>query len=227
MRWSRFFVVFALAASFSALPGTSEVIPPPSAAASVRTVAVGEVRITVPTKWDFRPLPSTSAVREGVQASRDLAQWTSLEERDFGLEAWWVDASRISVPTDYYYLAAEGPAMRGLPSGRICSRQEHTVLRNRAPLFDRTLQSPGDYVATASGTCWSRGRVMRWSSFVAAPGYGPVRRLGIPRSGLYFALVMVPETPHARQRADLLLSSVSFGGTPVSDFLRVAGGQAL
>ena len=227
MRWSRFILVLVFAASFSALPGASDVIQTPSAAASVQTVAVGQVSITVPTKWDFRPLPSSSRVREGVQASRDLDRWTSLERRDFGLEAWWVDASRIGVPTDYYYLAAEGPAMRGLPSGRICSRHEHEVLRNRAPLFDRTMRSPGDYVATASGTCWSRGRVMRWSSFVAAPGYGPVRRLGIPQSGLYFALVMVPETPHARQRAEQLLSTVSFGGSSVSDFLRAAGGQAL
>lgn len=219
---SRQLVLIALAvtavAGSAAGPSPSA---PPAQASPMRLVASGGVGALVPPTWEFRPIAS-SASRVGLQASRSLDDWIALERRS-GLEAYWVDATRVGVPSDYYYLAAEGPAMRRLPSGRVCRRESHRVLTNRRPLFDEPATSPGDYVATATGTCGVRRDVTRWASFVAAPGYGPVRRLGIPESGLYVATVVVPEGPRAPQRIDRLLSRVTFGGTRVADFLRTAG----
>lgn len=170
-------------------------------------------------------MPARSPASHGLQASGDLKDWGSLKQRRIGLEAYWADAARVGLPSDYYYLAAEGPLATRLPRGRECERDRHEVLAARRPLLDRDRHSSGDYVATASGICRTRGRPTRWASFVAAPGFGPVRSLGIPESGLYFALVMVPDGPHAHLRADRLLSSVRFGDTAVQEFITVAGGH--
>ena len=47
-------------------------------------------------------------------------------------------------------------------------------------------------MAQGKGTCNIHGTPTRWAYFVAAPGFGPVRRMGIPASGLY-VVVAVPE----------------------------------
>ena len=211
----------AAVASTSAGP----VFSPSAEARPVREIYAGRISALVPTKWDFRPMPSTVPAAEGIQASGDLQKWSSLERREIGLEAYWVDAAAVGLPSDYYYLAAEGPAMTRVPLGAGCERDRFEVVTDRRPMFDRRRQSPGDYVATAGGTCFTGGGTARWVSFVAAPGYGPVGRIGIPGSGLYFAFVMIPDGPHANQRADRLLSSVSFGGTAVRDFIDAARRQ--
>lgn len=222
MRW-RYPILIALVVLVATGTTAGPVFTPPAEALPVREISTGRISALVPTKWEFRPMPSASSASEGIQASGNLMRFGSLERREIGLEAYWVDAAKVGVPSDYYYLAAEGPAMTRLPGGRTCSAERHEVLANRRPIFDRQRHSPGDYVATAGGTCYARGRMMRWASFVAAPGFGPVGRLGIPESGLYFALVMIPDGPRANQRAERLLSTVSFGGTSVQRFLDVAG----
>ncbi len=214
-------VAAGVVASISAGP----VFSPSAEARPVREIHSGRISALVPTKWDFRPMPTTVHAAEGIQASGDLQQWGSPGRREMGLEAYWVDAAEVGLPSDYYYLAAEGPAMTRLPLGAGCRRDRFEVLTNRRPIFDRRRHSAGDYVATAGGTCFTRGGTGRWVSFVAAPGYGPVRRIGIAESGLYFAVVMVPDGPHAHQRAERLLSTVSFGGTEVREFLDTAGRQ--
>lgn len=170
-------------------------------------------------------MPTELPAAEGLQASGNLPRWGSMERREIGLEAYWVDAAEVGLPSDYYYLAAGAPAMTRLPARGGCTRDRLEVLSDHRPVFDRRRYSAGDYVATAGGTCSMRGGDTRWASFIAAPGYGPVRRLGIPRSGLYYAFVMLPDGPRAHQRAERLLSSVSFGGTPVGEFLDAASGQ--
>lgn len=207
--------------STSGGPGFS----PSAEARPVREVHAGRISALVPMQWDVRPMPSSLAAAQGIQASGDLQQWGSLEQRKIGLEAYWVDAAEVGLPSDYYYLAAEGPAMTRLPAGAGCTREHFDVLSDHRPLFDRRRYSPGDYVATAGGSCLTPGGSSRWASFVAAPGYGPVRRIGIPESGLYFAVVMVPDGPRAGRRADRLLASVSFGGTEVTEFLYAARRQ--
>ena len=57
--------------------------------------------------------------------------------------------------------------------------------------------SPGDYVAHGKGTCTIGRHPMRWAYFVAAPGYGPVREVGIPSSGLYVVVAVMRDSPQA------------------------------
>ena len=225
MRWRYALSVLGLALTFAAITPAGPGLTPPAEAMPVREVHAGRITAYVPEQWSFRAMPGKSLAAHGLQASGDLRRWSSLKQRRVGLEAYWVDAARVGLPSDYYYLAAEGPMSTRLPRGRDCERERHDVLADRRPLFDRAKHSPGDYVATASGTCQARSRMMRWASFVAAPGYGPVKRLGIPESGLYFALVMIPDGPHGHQRAERLLSGVRFGDAAVEEFIAAAGGQ--
>ncbi|HEX6262312.1 MAG TPA: hypothetical protein VF097_05635 [Actinomycetota bacterium] len=221
----RISLLFLLAAAVAASITGGPAFSPPAEARPVREVAAGRVSALVPEKWDFRPMRSEVRAGEGIQASGDLRRWGSLERREIGLEAYWIDAAKIGLPSDYYYLAAEGPAMTRLPVGVGCRRDRLEILSDHRPAFDRRRFSPGDYVATARGTCVTRRGLTRWASFVAAPGYGPVRGIGIPESGLYFAFVMVPDGPRADRRADRLLSAVAFGGTEVAEFIDTARGQ--
>lgn len=218
-------LLLVLAIGVVASTSTGPVFSPSAEARPVREIHAGRISALVPEQWDFRPMPSAVLAAEGIQAAGNLQQWGSIERRQIGLEAYWVDAAKVGLPSDYYYLAAEGPAMTRLPLDAGCSRDRFEVLTNRRPIFDRRRHSAGDYVATAGGTCFTRGGTARWMSFVAAPGYGPVRRIGIPESGLYFAFVMVPDGPRARQHAERLLSTVSFGGTEVREFLDTARRQ--
>lgn len=211
-------LAIGVAASTSAGP----VLGPSAEARPVREIHAGRISALVPERWDSRPMPSTFLAAHGIQASGNLQRWDSIERREIGLEAYWVDAAEVGLPSDYYYLAAEGPAMTRLPQRSGCRRDRLEVLSNHRPAFDRRRYSDGDYVATAGGTCFTSRGTSRWVSFVAAPGYGPVGRIGIPESGLYFAFVMIPDGPHAHQRAERLLSTVSFGGTAVSEFLNAA-----
>ena len=224
MRWGRLVTALLLALSFSASPagGPAE---PAAEASPLRQVEGDSVSALVPPSWRARALSPGAAGPRGLQAAGDLRRWGSPRRSTGGLEAYWIDATTIGVPSDYYYLAAEGPAMSRLPGGRNCRRIRHEVLRDSKPRFDRRAESSGDYVATAGGMCRGRGRSSVWAAFVAAPGFGPVRAMGIPESGLYVAVVMVPDGPRAEDRAERLLSTVSFGGTRVSDFIAAARGR--
>lgn len=235
MRRRYLLVLALLTGSFVAEPAAGPGLPGrPAEAAPMQHVASGRVGALVPPSWEFRPI-AASGSRLGLQAARTLADPSATAggrrgeqnpvpraERP-GLEAWWVDATEVGLPSDYYYLAAEGPALRRLSPGRHCREKARRVVTSHRPLFDRPSASTGDYVATARGTCRAKNRVSRWGAFVAAPGFGPARRLGIPESGLYFAMVVVPDGPQANRRVDRLLSGVTFGETAVGDFLRSAG----
>lgn len=185
-----------------------------------RLVTARHVAARVPENWDARPYPDGRHHREGIQASGNLADRASPRRRVRWLEAFWVDATAVGVPTDYYYLAARGPAFGRLPTADC--RSERSVLVDHAPALDRHTASPGDFVATATGVCRADDGRSRWSAFVAAPGFGPIRAIGIPASGLYFVLAVMPEGPHAAKRLERLIHGVSFGGTPVADFITTA-----
>ena len=68
---------------------------------------------------------------------------------------------------------------------------------------------------------------MRWSFYVAAPGYGPARELGIPSSGLYVAAAVTRDSPRASDRLAQLLRHVRFGDAGFGDFIRAARGLAV
>jgi hypothetical protein len=66
------------------------------------------------------------------------------------------------------------------------------------------------------------GQATRWAYFVAAPGYGPVRSVGIPSSGLYIVVAVLPDGRGAERLLDRLLDSTSFAGASVPDLIRAA-----
>jgi hypothetical protein len=213
--WARYAVVLLIGLSFTATTTGGPVAP---TITIPRHAQVAGVEALLPPKWEFRPM-DTSAHKAGIQASADLAGWSPTDLRRPGLEAYWVDATEIGVPSDYFRLAARGPLADLTHGSPGCTSETRRV----------AVRDPDDdvltwhYVVTESGTCVSRTIVTRWASFVAAPGYGPVRELGIPRSGLYVVTASVPAGPAAEDRLQRLVSGVSFGGTPVPVFLETAG----
>jgi len=193
--------------------------PEPAEARPLREVAAGRVTAMVPEPWQVRHFPHTDS-RIGIRAFPTTAD---REGGSVGLEAYWVDATEVGIPSDYYYLAAEGAATPRISPGAPCERETQRVLADRPPSLDRLHDSPGHFVATSSGVCQRGDRLLRWTSFVAAPGFGPVRLVGIPESGLYHVFVTVAAGPQARERMHRMLSRVSFGGAPVPELLRAAG----
>jgi hypothetical protein len=63
---------------------------------------------------------------------------------------------------------------------------------------------------------------MRWAYFVAAPGYGPVREVGIPSSGLYVVVAVMRDSPQAPHLLERLLKSTEFGGVSVPELIEAA-----
>jgi hypothetical protein len=185
---------------------------------SLRLVSAQGVRTLLPPKWDFRPLEaSVDEHRRGVEASEQMVGRIPADLRQPSLEAYWVDATTVGVPSDYYRLAARGPIQAAVrspgcdPATRLVARSPEDVLHS------------GQYVATVTGTCSAWDGQVRWASFVAAPGFGPVRTLGIPRSGLYVVRASVADGPGADHQLRQLVNGVSFGGTSVGEFLAAAG----
>ena len=82
--------------------------------------------------------------------------------------------------------------------------------------------SPGDFVAQGRGTCTVGRRPTRWAYFIAAPGYGPVRRVGIPTSGLYVVVAVMPASPRAPFLLNRLLERKEFNGSSVSEMIEAA-----
>ena len=212
VRRARVAVAAILTASMMAAPAGPAVVGP------MRAVAAEHVTVVVPRHWDFRPIPSTSI--KGIQASRRLDRWEESRRPRASLEAFWIDATSVQVPSDYYYFAARGPAMDTLPDRQGCTDQR-TVWAGRGQAFEPPPQWPAEFVATATGRCGPR----RWAAFVAAPGFGRTRAMGIRESGMYFAFVSVQDSPDADRKITRLLSGVRFGDTSVGEFLDSVGAR--
>ncbi|MEX0984320.1 MAG: hypothetical protein WD096_04650, partial [Actinomycetota bacterium] len=150
-------------------------------------VSVGQVTGLVPEGWVAAPLAGTGA-QHGFIASPRPQPFGGSTLRS-GLTAGWVDATEVGVPSDYFYLAATGPLLSELLGREACEVRDTEVFVDREPAYlDGGYGSPGDFVARGRGICVTpAGLRHRWSYFVAAPGFGPVRELGITRSGLYVA----------------------------------------
>jgi hypothetical protein len=194
----------------------------PTASPFVRVVA-GHVSGLVPDSWSAIPLDASP--RQGFVASPDPEAWRS-DVSVTGMAATWVDATLVGLPRDAYYLAARGPLMSELVSAPGCEAHRQVVLVDHAPIWaDGVSSSPGDYIAKAHGICRTDGAPrVRWSYFVAAPGYGPAMRLGIPGSGLYVAAAVTRDSPSARGRLARLLSTVRFGEAGFGDLVRASRG---
>jgi hypothetical protein len=188
-----------------------------------RQVTAGAVSARLPDHWQPRMAGSLDDPTQGLIAGPRPNTWRGERPPPEGYAAVWVDGTRVGVPSDYYYLAATGPALEIITGTSACSQTSHEIIANHRPEFASGKPgSPGDYVARGIGTCSIRDRPSRWAYFVAAPGYGPVREVGIPSSGLYVVVALMPDTPDAPHVLGRLLKGTEFGGASVEDFIAAA-----
>jgi hypothetical protein len=184
-------------------------------------VTSGDVEALIPPGWHAVATNAAIESQKGFVASPRPQAWAGLRRGATGLSATWVDATEVGVPSDYYYLAATGPVLSRLVASARCERLGERVFANNAPAFasgDR--RSPGDFVARGEGVCTSPAGATRWAYFVAAPGLGPAREVGIPSSGLYVVVAAAPAGPNAAELLDHLLHHTWFADASMGDFIR-------
>jgi hypothetical protein len=188
-------------------------------------VTAGSVRALIPDGW--QPVPTTGRAREGFFASPSPEAWSRMDGTTEGIAATWIDATVVGVPSDFYYLAATGPLFSRLVHSPDCRAESSRVLIDNVPTFaSGAVGSPGDYMAKGEGTCKVRGQVTRWAYFVAAPGFGPVRQLGIARSGLYVVVVVLQDGRRVSSTLRRLIAHTRFGDTPIRDFVEAVRRRA-
>lgn len=186
-----------------------------------RQVTAGPVRAVIPDGWEPVAAGSPEDPREGIIARPRPGAWEDGRVRE-GMAALWVDGARVGVPSDYYYLAASDGAL-GFVGATDCRATRERVIADHLPAWaSGDPDSPGDYVARGSGRCRTGSSAVRWAYFVAAPGYGPVRELGIPSSGMYLVVAVVPDGPRAAAMLNRLLLRTSFGDATVQDLIAAA-----
>ncbi len=191
-------------------------------------VVSGPVSALVPRNWRTVPAPSVDGIRGGFFASPRPHAWDRMDGSVEGMAATWVDATKVGVPSDYYYLAATGPLLDRLTGGRTCRALHQRVFANHRPGLDGSRgPSPGDYVASADGRCDSTGTGTRtrWAAFVAAPGFGPAGEVGIPGSGLYVVVAVLRASAGVGSQLDHLVRHTAFGGTTVPQLVAAATGR--
>jgi len=208
--------------------GTAD--PPPSATgrpASVndpRFTHVSAYGVSAEVPGDWVATPATDAeYATGVSASPGPGR---LVPGDQGLLATRVDATEVGAPSDLYYLAAKGPMMAQIRANNRCTITGTHVYADHAPAaITGRAQSPGDFVASAQGTCSMHHHRTRWSYFVAAPGFGPAQARGIPGSGLYMIMAATAAAPGSSRVLHRLVQHVRFGQDGAADFVSAVAKQ--
>jgi hypothetical protein len=221
-------VATTLAACTSASSGDARVspefsvqpLPSDSTASPLVEVKSGDVHAAVPDSWEARPLVDPRFGREGIVAAPRVSEWQRRTETARGMEAFWVDLAEMRIPSDYYYLAAHGPALSSIVQNKSC-RQARRVFVDRPPDLTGRTFSPGDYVVSGTAICRTGRQSTHWAFLVAAPGYGPVRQVGIKTSGLYVVLVAVSgaQSKHLLRE---IIESTRFGNASVPQILKAA-----
>jgi hypothetical protein len=194
----------------------------PTAPSPYSQVQAGHITALIPGEWDARPLSALRFPQEGFVASPRIDAWERGRNIVQGMEAFWIDVGKLEIPSDYYYLAAQSPHLGSFSSNEACEPQAHEVIVDRPPDVTGAQFSPGDYVARASGVCHGK-QATRWAYVVVAPGFGPVREVGIPNSGLYVVVAVV--SGHRAEAAELLdrmVQEATFGDAQISDFMEAA-----
>ncbi|HEX2068999.1 MAG TPA: hypothetical protein VHH54_02210 [Actinomycetota bacterium] len=183
-------------------------------------VQAGSVYGAVPDSWEARPLVDSRFPREGFIAAPKIKEWQDGTAAR-GMEVFWVDVGKVRIPSDYYYLAARGPALTSLNENKACQQGTRRVFVDRPPDLTGRRFSPSDYVVSGTAVCRTQGRATHWAYLVAAPGFGPVRRVGIRTSGLYVVRVAVTG---ARSKGLLkeIIERTRFGNASVPQILKVA-----
>lgn len=187
-----------------------------------REVTAGSVRAVLPDGWRPRFAADTDDPRQGLIAGPRPKLWLADPAPVEGFAAMWVDGTRVGVPSDYYYLAATGPALGLITGSSDCNATQRVFADHRPEFAAGEPGSPGDYVARGKGTCTVGRHPMRWAYFVAAPGYGPVREVGIPSSSLYVVVAVLRDSPQAQHLLVRLLKSTEFGGASVPELIEAA-----
>lgn len=180
------------------------------------------VSAEVPGDWVATPADDAEFAT-GVSASPGPGRLLPGEQ---GLLATRVDATQVGAPSDLYYLAAKGPVMARIRADHRCTVTGETVYADHAPTaITGRAQSPGDFVASARGTCSMHNEKTRWSYFVAAPGLGPAQTRGIPGSGLYVIMAATAAAPGSGRVLHRLVRHVRFGQDGAADFVRAVAKQ--
>lgn len=211
-------------------PGELPPLPPEEPSFALRSlptpyteVTVGPVRALIPDGWLAAAVSGDGSLQAGLRASPRLDAWERMDGRVQGLEAVWVDVARVGIPSDYYYVVARGAALGRLTASPSCRVSQREVLVDNRPSFaDGWARSPGDYMALGSGTCQHGRHTMRWAYFVAAPGFGPAREVGIPGSGLYVLVAVLKNGPKAERILNKLIHGTRFGEAGVVDLVAAA-----
>lgn len=189
-------------------------------------VTAGPVHAWIPDGWDTRAAGSDVDPRGGFVSSPRLDAWKRMDGSTAGMTATWVDATEVGVPSDFYYLAARGPLMSQLTHSASCDPEHERVFLDHRPTFASGKEpSTGDFMARGEGTCDLHGRATRWAYFVAAPGFGPIRELGIPSSGLYVVVAVMRDGAGAASALSRLIRHTSFAGASVPELLDAARGR--
>jgi hypothetical protein len=198
----------------------------PSSPSPLVRIQAGYVQAVVPGSWEAAPLPRTLYPREGFVAAPRIEDWAEGDGTVRGMEMFWIDVAKMRIPSDYYYLVARGPVLDALRANKACDSAPEQVYLDHPPDLTGRRFSPSDYVASGTGTCRIHGRHTRWAYVVAAPGFGPLRSIGIPTSGLYVVIAVV-----SGARSNILLremlESARFGGTPMTQIVKVASAAAV
>ncbi len=222
-------VVGLVAAGCGEAMGTADVSPIPAelqireSPSPFRQVSAGFVSTVIPDGWRPRLAGAIDDPRQGIIAGPRPRAWALDRPPGEGLAAMRVDGAAVGVPSDYYYLAATGPVLDVLTGSKQCRATRHFVVVDHLPAFAQgAADSPGDYVAHGQGICTVRNHPTRWAYFVAAPGYGPVREVGIPSSGLYLVVAVMPASPGAPSLLNRLLARTEFNGSSVSEMIAAA-----
>jgi len=92
-------------------------------------VTAGSVSGLVPHGWQAIPMNGND-FHEGFVASPHPDTWPEMRPSTAGLVATWVDATRVGVPSDLYYLAASGPVLSELRGRAGCSFFERILADN-------------------------------------------------------------------------------------------------
>lgn len=174
-----------------------------------------------PSSWKAAPIPEDRYPQQGFVASSSLDQWERGTGAVRGMEAFWIDVGQQGIPSDYYYLAARSTLVGPLATNKNCRSQVRQVLLDRPPDLSGQHFSPSDYVASETGICETNGHATRWAYFVAAPGFGPIRDIGIPTSGIYVVIAVV-SGPRSSSLLKELLNGARFGDASISEIARLA-----
>ncbi|MFM8999399.1 MAG: hypothetical protein ACKOKE_04960 [Actinomycetota bacterium] len=178
-------------------------------------IAAGDVRTVIPDGWTVSSAGDGADPRVGVLAApaRD-----GLE----GMAALWIDAARVGVASDYYYVVATRAVASLLPAGATCSVGRERIHVDHAPDALTGVASPGDFIADTSGRCTGEEVRLRWRAFVVAPGFGAARAIGIPNSGLYVVVAVLRDRPRVEAMLRRILTGTAFGGATMPDFVAAA-----